>query len=77
MAGQQAVAEVAETRQKREILVIVTPHIIYDTEAHADGARPRREVLWLNALAFKRLEESREQPSLFLTIPSTGAPEQD
>lgn len=36
-----------------------------ETAAHADGARPRQEVLWLNAQAADALEASREQPSLF------------
>lgn len=45
----------------------------YETEAHADGARPRKEVLWLNALAAKRLAESREQPCLF-EAHAPGAP---
>lgn len=33
----------------------------------ADGARPRTEVLWLNASAHKRLQREKSQSSLFAT----------
>jgi DNA adenine methylase len=39
-----------------------------ETAAHADGARPRTEVLWLNAACWQRLEAERGA-DLFLSLP--------
>jgi hypothetical protein len=46
-----------------------------ETAAHADGARPRTEMLWLNAACWQRLEAERGA-DLFLSLPlSAGAGE--
>jgi hypothetical protein len=39
-----------------------------ETAAHADGARPRTEMLWLNAACWQRLEAERGA-DLFLSLP--------
>jgi DNA adenine methylase len=36
-----------------------------EREAHADGASPRTEVLWLNPACAAALDRDREQRSLF------------
>lgn len=51
------------------------PHSMYDDalpgwrretfETHADGARPRTEVLWINPACAAALDRQRAQPSLF------------
>jgi hypothetical protein len=48
-----------------------------DTTAHADGARPRTEVLWLNPVCWQRLEVERGA-DLFSPLPqmkAAGPPE--
>jgi len=38
-----------------------------ETQAHADGARPRTEILWINPQACAALEETRSQAELMFT----------
>lgn len=72
--GHRALAEVLH--ELRGMVVLSSyPSRLYDSELyadwhrverphHADGARPRTEVLWLNPAAAAALERSRAQPSL-------------
>jgi len=73
-AGQ---ARVLSALRELDGMVILSgyPHPSYDealpdwrrvtTDAHADGARPRTEVLWLNPACAAALEKERSQMSLF------------
>lgn len=74
----EAHASLLRTLKELEGMVILSgyPTPLYDSElaawhrveiaAHADGARPRTEVLWINPRAWGALAASRSQSDMFL-----------